>query len=732
MNSTNLLTNKPLEFQFESGKNVIKTQSNIPEPKYVIDIRDSGSKTWSYQCFSLDINIEDNTPYTFSFQAKSSISETLYISFQQQDSPWGEICASYITLSPIWKRYTGILNVKNRLTGSIRFGAVFEHLPHIIEITNFSLYKGIDDYIYPVSTIEEMPIPDKNYLKAAQIDFKIFLLETEIQTHQRIYHFLKKNLSVKSLVTDSQISFLGYFGMYRESEYSDYLDSHNYWHHPVFDEGYEWEQDHYHIPNTAMVNHPFDSSFTWFNLHRVENKPFSISEYDHPFPNQHSQEMFPMLSSFACLQNYDAIYQFDYSLAHQKGDEILQFFGFSIHPGKISMSPIAALVFRKYLIDSSENIVKRILPLDLLRSEMIDEKINPYWFPGYDQSYLYDAIILNKFVPTGSKISKEIYPNTLNATNQWPLKLKQIEWYGDNKTNIYKVNSEKVKMINGFLGKSIQTIGNIKVQMDLLDNETAALALISLDLLPIDNSSKLLLSIVSTVENTNQKWNINKTNTNEGWGNKPVITRFIQFSFSLESYKSIRVHALNPDGESMGILPVIKNGNYYTFNSDFNYPTVSFYIERIEYNQSPTQSATNTKTLLPTQTLDKKPSPLNTIEPSKTIYYNTSPLNTNEPSQSINYNTSPLNTNEPSQSINYNTSPLNTNEPTNSINSTNSNHLITDNNFQNVILSLISKHFYLSISIVFLSILIISLIIYSIISCKNEEEDDTIFSPISI
>ena len=74
--------------------------------------------------------------------------------------------------------------------------------------------------------------------------------------------------------------------------------------------------------------------------------PYTVSEYNHPMPNDFGAEMFPMLTALAAFQDWDAVYQFTYS---HSSDELARphinsCFDLVNHPGQLVWLPIAATI----------------------------------------------------------------------------------------------------------------------------------------------------------------------------------------------------------------------------------------------------------------------------------------------------------------------------------------------------------------------------------------------------
>src|SRR3546814_6475315 len=46
---------------------------------------------------------------------------------------------------------------------------------------------------------------------------------------------------------------------------------------------------------------------------RVDGVPYTISEYNHPFPNQYGAEAQPILRAYGRLQGWDGVFQYTYA-----------------------------------------------------------------------------------------------------------------------------------------------------------------------------------------------------------------------------------------------------------------------------------------------------------------------------------------------------------------------------------------------------------------------------------
>lgn len=164
----------------------------------------------------------------------------------------------------------------------------------------------IEDFLDNDSRIETNTIPTiqrrGRVFSAAKRDFYQFLIDTERTYWTGMYRFLKEELRVKPLVSGTQV-------IYRSTPFVqaelDYIDSHSYWCHPSPVDA-----------NWMVANQPMVNSMAQIRLlasSRVAGKPFTVSEYNHPFPNQYGTEGQPILRAYGRFQGWDGVFEYTYN-----------------------------------------------------------------------------------------------------------------------------------------------------------------------------------------------------------------------------------------------------------------------------------------------------------------------------------------------------------------------------------------------------------------------------------
>ena len=174
----------------------------------------------------------------------------------------------------------------------------------------------------------------------------------------------KNTLKVHANVICSQISWGGLTGINREAD-MDFADNHAYWQHPSFPHK-AWDPNDWTIGNTSMVADLAGGgggTLRGLAEYRVAGKPYSVSEYNEPAPNDYQAEMVPVLATFAAFQDWDMIYLFDYGDygAGVANDKINGYFAISSNPAKTAFLPAAAMIFRAGQSPVSPIVAERLL-----------------------------------------------------------------------------------------------------------------------------------------------------------------------------------------------------------------------------------------------------------------------------------------------------------------------------------------------------------------------------------
>lgn len=151
-----------------------------------------------------------------------------------------------------------------------------------------------------------------------------FLLDHEDAYFQQMAQVVKEEVKAPQPVAGTQ---LGYGFCYAQGKL-DYCDIHSYWCHPAAPGGGSWTnpkmREFWFLKNTAMVNcAPERSTVAQLAVKRLLNRPYTVSEYDHPYPNFYASEGNPMLFALAAFQNWNGIMHFAWTHSDDYDPQIM-------------------------------------------------------------------------------------------------------------------------------------------------------------------------------------------------------------------------------------------------------------------------------------------------------------------------------------------------------------------------------------------------------------------------
>ena len=139
--------------------------------------------------------------------------------------------------------------------------------------------------------------------------------------------------------------------------------------------------------NAPMVNDPLRiQPSSNFHAQRFVGKPYTVSEMNHPFPNQYACEGIPILAAYAGFQGWDGIVWYSFE---QKKDPNWQPyvgdpFDMSLDPVKMPQIAAGALMFVRGDLDAAKQTVERSYTTQQVwDSRFLTKTERPYFTPGF-------------------------------------------------------------------------------------------------------------------------------------------------------------------------------------------------------------------------------------------------------------------------------------------------------------------------------------------------------------
>lgn len=534
----------------------------------------AGSVSYSLQFRQVHLDLQDGAPYTLTFWAQADATCTVGVTVMVNQAPW-HACGLRVspTLDTNWQQFTYTFKCTEPVPEHCRLSFNFNNRIGRFRLADFSLRRGGLIGLPEDQAIEtdNIPIPPPNAGEAESADFWAFLSETECRYVEEMMRYLREDLGVEAFLCDTQASYGGLFGMYREATYSDYIDMHAYWQHPTFP-GQPWDPKNWFIPNTSMVASETGGTLARLAWFRCFGKPYTVSEYDHPAPNDHAVELFPMYASFAAAQDWDGIYQFNYRSGELNLDSrrLSGYFELWNHPGKQVFLPIAALLFRMEAIKPRTKICAMEVP----RENLPHHHLNRSEYTN-TLAALYPDTLLE---PVGYRLAEDGAPPsvpTLPKASDVPD--ETIVWNpSDPDGATYTVNAPAIRAAIGYIGGREITLGDATIHVTGATGNWAAVALGALDGKPLVESSRVLVVAAGRIENVNMGWDEKRTTVSNQWGSSPALAEGIQADIRLPF--GGHVVALDGTGSPKGEVEFERTDNGIVFTIGSQYTTLWYAV----------------------------------------------------------------------------------------------------------------------------------------------------------
>ena len=363
----------------EEGENLLSDRTNFEQhsgakatlekngKNSIIKVTQNGTENWHVQYNFTGFTTESEQLYTISFRAKASKECSVSVNVMMNHDPWANLGFSKeIKLNKNWQEFSfSISSLQTDSKPRLTFGNMGRSAGTTIEISDVILCKGGNTVNVEksnaiasgtgISSGELIKFPASDVYRALPLKLRLlvteFLVSLDDDYWSSMNDYLKKDLKIKSLTFGTSLPCAPVTVMSK----FDVVDSHAYWHHPSFP-GSSWNTKDYYVKNQSLVTADDGGTLTSLAKLRIYGKPFSVTEYDHPYPSQFSSEMMPMLAVFASLQDWDCVYSFCYELSQRNPDKIkiTGYFDQANNPSKVAGVPVAARIFREFRIKPFE------------------------------------------------------------------------------------------------------------------------------------------------------------------------------------------------------------------------------------------------------------------------------------------------------------------------------------------------------------------------------------------
>jgi len=296
-------------------------------------------------------------------------------------------------------------------------------------------------------------------------------------------------------------------------------------------------------------------TLTHLAMHRVLGKPFTVSEYNHPAPNDYRAECFPMVAAFAALQDWDGVFEFDYGATptQWEGAQISGYFTMVTDPAKLAFAPIAANLLRRGDVSPAEEELRLRVPVARVPELLVEHgnSVSSAWVKsGVPRAAAVRHRLAIELVDEGELQADAI---ELAQPTDVTSDTGKIRWLSPQEgKDLFTVDTEKTKVALGRIAGGRVDVGRMSFEVGATGTGWAAVALTSMDDLSLTQSRRMLLVVVSKVENQGMGWNEQRTTVGTKWGQGPTVTEGVSVKVGFGQDRELEAYALDGRGLRVG------------------------------------------------------------------------------------------------------------------------------------------------------------------------------------
>jgi len=409
-------------------------------------------------------------------------------------SPWRQVASKTVTVTNRWQKYTLAVTPSIAMNGIGRFALSVERVDAPLYVRNARFYQARRRGLDPGESLAEanisLPKADEASTQARTDDYLLFLAAQDRRYLDEMLAAVREVVGPMVPVTGTQMGFGGLLNLDSHAS-MDYLDNHFY-------------VDHYNFPNVAWDGRDWRfrdqsavgsglSAFQNMAIARDNSKPYTVSEFNQPWPNRYAAEIDPVLAAFGAFQDWDAIVHFAYAHNRNWGSGVPNGFNLDGDWTKWPGFAQAAYLFRSDAIRPGSELVEIPVPLTQ-RLRFTRERRRGAISTFLNDAYGYDPNLAFVYPVAITTESEKPLPEVARRKLSGPFQSHTGDMTYDAAARLFLIHSHKAAGVIGFLGRRRVEAGVLEVELSESARGFAAIVLTPLDQKPLAESRHMLLS----------------------------------------------------------------------------------------------------------------------------------------------------------------------------------------------------------------------------------------------
>lgn len=352
-----------------------------------------------------------------------------------------------------------------------------------------------------------------------------FMVEVQANYYREMERYLRDEVGVRVPMTGSNWSRNA--ALLLSLAELPFTDSHAYHNHPARDG---------RIANTPMLGGK-GTIMDGLGFHTLPGKPFFISEWDQPWPNEWRAELPLWIAAVSAFQGWNGLTVYTYRhSSNVPVDSITGAFETFNDPARFGLFPQAALIYRRGDFAEGKEMTLVRIPEALAAAE---KSPTPWGAPAY-RGLAETRRFRTMFADAGGVPHDQPLVEGNDRISETGQIRRNLE------SRVLLLDSPRTQAITGFLDEAgKQATSGLEIESPTLFATVAASAL---DDQPLAASARILLTAVGRAENTGFTYNLLR-NRRVASGTGPILTDPVRARVAIRtSQTNLRVVPIAADG----------------------------------------------------------------------------------------------------------------------------------------------------------------------------------------
>lgn len=494
---------------------------------------------WHVQWKHTGLSVKKDSSYVVSMALRADSARTIDAFVMKDVSPYTSYGSTQCHIDTAWKVFAFTFRAPETSTGDVRLGFALAGAAGSYGFDAVSMKRSTITGLAAGEALEGPPqrilfSEAAGFTDARVMDMTGFYVQLQADYFAMMRSFLRDTLGVHVPIVGTNWN----WGVpdLASGAANDYVDNHAYWDHPNFP-NIPWSVTDWTISNQPMVRATDGGAVGGlFAGDPGACRPYTVSEYNHPFPNRYQSEGALFLTAYGAFHDIDGFMFFDYNGGtHWTDDRVESYFDMHRNAAQMLLMPSLARAFRDGLIAPAQ----QTLLVQFTRQDVLLTPRSGMWSwqglsPAAATLPLVHAVRTSSFDAASS--NRDALPDA--GQPPYVSDTGQLRW--DPAGGAFTVSAPAFSAVSGFAGSGVNA-GAMEL-LSASDHLTATW--VALDTLPLATSRRSLFTVATRVANTGMIWDGSATIHNN-WGWAPTLLEPVQAVFRLHmDADSLRIRPL--------------------------------------------------------------------------------------------------------------------------------------------------------------------------------------------